>query len=234
MQLELDQPGTAVIAPARAILQQVRWLDFALHGKASVERARVEAYIRARFAAAHDASITHFLPFLISVGRGPRDCAAVGLAMAARGRLFAETYLHAPAEEVIAAQRGAPVARAQILEIGNLVSTWKGSSLLLFVFLSELIARLGHRYVLFTATPEVERSLARLGYAPVALAPADPARLPDHGVQWGRYYERAPRVVYGEVAPAVAQARRDLLYRSVARTLEAPVERIAAALWQEC
>lgn len=230
MELDFDAKGTATIAAPRAALRQLQLLDFDLHRPGDDSRPGVEAYIRSRFAAVHGARITHFLPHLVSVGHGPMHCAAVGLAMAHRGRLFAESYLDAPVERMIERQLGEPVTRADILEIGNLVSTWKGSSLLLFVFLSELIAHLGQRFVLFTATPEVERLLARLGYAPQVLVAADPAQLSDGGAQWGRYYERRPRVMFGEVAPAVAAARRDLLYRGVARSIASQVDRVASLL----
>jgi hypothetical protein len=230
MELDFDDIGAQSASASRLALQQVPLLDFELHAAGDAARGDVEAYIRSRFAAVHGACVSHFLPELLTVGHGSRYCAAVGLAPAARTRLFAEQYLDAPVERVISRMRAEPVGRGDILEIGNLVSTWKGSSLLLFVFLSELILRLGHRFVVFTATPEVERLLARLDYVPVVLATADPAQLPDRGAQWGSYYERGPKVVFGEVAPAVAHARRDLLYRGVARAIAAPVERVAAAL----
>jgi hypothetical protein len=214
----------------RVALSQLPSLRFSLQAVGDAQRDAAERYIQARFAARHGARISHFLPNLITLGNERNYCAAVGLASAASGPLFAETYLDAPVERLIAQASGEAVVRGDILEIGNLVSTWKGSSLLLFVFLTELIARLGQRWVLFTATREVEALLSRLKYAPVVLAPADPARLPDGGASWGTYYQRQPRVMFGEVAPAVASARRDLLYRLVARAISAPVERVCADL----
>lgn len=206
-------------------LRSLRLLEFQLHPQGGPARGAAERYVRERFAQMHGAQVDHFLPCLVSLGRGGTFCSAVGLAAAARGPLFAERYLHAPIEQLIAAATGETVARHQVLEIGNLVSSWKGSSLLLFVFLSELIDRLGHRFVLFTATRDVDRLLARLGYAPVVLAEADPACLPDGGRQWGTYYRRAPRVMFGDVPPAVAAARQDRLYRVVARMIAPQVER---------
>lgn len=216
----------AVVAPLG--LRQLRVLQFAQHVAGDPARAAVEHFVRARFAASHGAQVDHFLPHLISLGHGRRYCAAVGLAAATQGPLFAERYLAAPIEQLIATTRGGPVGRGDVLEIGNLVSSWKGGSLLLFVFLSELIVRLGYRYVLFTATREVERLLDKLGYAPVVLAQADPARLPDGGARWGRYYERGPRVMFGEVPPAVAAARRDRRYRAVARAIATQVDEACA------
>lgn len=227
--------ATAPLTPelrfdARGALRRLPGLRFARHAAAGAQRAQVEEYIRARFAGRHGACVTHFLPELLTLGSEGQYCAAVGLARAADGPLFAEVYLDAPVEDAIAARTGEAAQREQILEIGNLVSTWRGSSLLLFVFLSEVIDRLGFRWVVFTATREVEALLARLGYAPVALAQADPARLPDGGAAWGGYYRNRPRVVFGEVRPAVAAARRGVLYRTAARLIERQVERVCREL----
>lgn len=193
------------------------------------QRERVEQFINASFAERHGASIDHFLPQLLGVGQGERLCAAVGFGAAGDGPLFAEQYLSAPIEQLISERSGQQVCRQSIVEIGNLVSTWRGGTLLLFVVLSELVDRLGSRYALFTATPEVERGLARLGYAPVVLAPADPRRLADGGASWGRYYERGPRVMYGEAPPAIAAARRRLSYRLLASALAPQIDALLAA-----
>jgi hypothetical protein len=211
-----------------AAFRELMSLRFSLQIRGSAERESVESYIRARFAARHSARIVHFLPNLIALGNGERYCGAVGLAAASSGPLFAETYLDAPVEQVIAQATGEAVSRADILEIGNLVSTWKGSSLLLFVFLTEVIGRLGHRWVLFTATREVESLLARLKYCPVAIADANPARLPDGGASWGRYYRQMPRVMFGDVPPALAAARKGVLYRAAARAISGQVDRVCA------
>lgn len=214
----------------RTALRRLPGLRFLHHRPDGEQRAAVEQYIRSRFAGRHGACVTHFLPDLLTLGSQGQYCAAVGLARAAEAALFAEVYLDVPIEAAIAARIGEPARRCDILEIGNLVSTWRGGSLLLFVFLSEVIDRLGFRWVVFTATREVEALLARLGYAPIGLADADPARLPDGGAAWGGYYRHAPRVVFGEVRPAVAAARRGLPYRLAARLIAPQVERVCRAL----
>lgn len=226
MQAATVSETNATALGEHGLIDRLRLLQFDLHAQGGATRADVEDYIRVRFAGHHDAAISHFLPQLVSLGRDGRPCAAVGMADAARGRLFAETYLAAPIETLVSHACGEAVGRGDILEIGNLVSSWKGSSLLLFVFLSELIDRLGYRFVAFTATREVDRLLAKLGYAPVVLSDADPACLPDAGASWGRYYSHRPRVMFGEVRPAVRAARRGVLYRAVARTIAPHVERI--------
>ncbi|EIK43703.1 hypothetical protein O59_003583 [Cellvibrio sp. BR] len=207
-------------------LPQIRIPRFGIQTLASPERAAVEAYIHARFSAVHGAEVTHFLPNLISLRCGGEYSAAVGLAPASNGKLFAEQYLAAPIEQVISHKLGVPVAREQIVEVGNLVSTWKGSSLLLFIVIGEVLERLGYHYVLFTGTREVKALLARLRYSPMVLADADPSVLPDGGASWGTYYNNQPQVMFGDNRPAMMAARKNPMYRATVAAISRPIEKL--------
>lgn len=227
---------TATLAEAPASswhmprLPQIKIPRFGLQTPGSPERAAVEAYIHDRFAGVHHAEVTHFLPNLISLRCGGEYSAAVGLAPAGNSTVFAEQYLDAPVEQVISEKLGLQVARNQIIEIGNLVSTWKGSSLLLFIVIGEVMERLGYHYVMFTGTREVKALLARLRYSPVVLADADPARLPDGGASWGSYYTNNPQVMFGDNRPAMAAARKNPMYRATVAAISRPIEKICAQL----
>lgn len=209
-------------------LPQIRIPRFGLQTPGSCERAAVEAYIHNRFAEVHSAEVSHFLPNIISLRCADKYTAAVGLAPASNGKLFAEQYLDAPIEQVISDKLGLQVARDQILEIGNLVSTWKGSSLLLFILVSEVMKRLGYHYAMFTGTREVKALLARLGYMPVVLADADPSVLPDAGASWGSYYTNQPQVMFGDNRPAMEAARKNPMYRATVAAIHGPIEKICA------
>jgi hypothetical protein len=211
-------------------LPQIRIPRFGLHTPSSPERAVVEAYIHDRFAGVHHAEVTHFLPNLISLRCASEYSAAVGLAPAGNGKVFAEQYLNAPVEQVISEKLSMQVARDQIIEVGNLVSTWKGSSLLLFIVIGEVMERLGYNYVMFTGTREVKALLARLRYSPIVLAEADPARLPDGGASWGSYYTNNPQVMFGDNRPAMAAARKNPMYRATVAAISRPIEKICAQL----
>lgn len=214
------------IAPRRAAPPRLRPLRFGLHAVGGTGRAEAEAFVRTRFADRHDARIDHFLPELLSL-RALRDlCGVVGLCPARDHRLFVETYLDAPVEQAVSAHIGQRVTRDEVIEIGNLASSWPGASALLFVFLGEVLIEVGPRFAVFTATRHVEQLLRRRGYVATALTAADPARLPDGGALWGRYYASAPRVLCGEIAPAVRQARRSRSYRAAAAALATQVERV--------
>lgn len=207
-------------------LPQIGIPRFSLHSPGSLERSSVEAYIRDRFANVHRAEVQHFLPNIISLRCAGEYSAAVGLAPASTGKLFAEQYLDAPVEQVISQKLGVSIPRDQIVEIGNLVSTWKGSSLLLFIVIGEVMKRLGYHYVMFTGTREVKALLARLRYSPIVLADANPAALPDGGASWGSYYSNQPQVMFGDNRPAMDAARKNPMYRATVATISGAVERI--------
>lgn len=211
-------------------LPQIRIPRFGLQTFGSQERAAVEAYIQGRFSAVHDAQVNHFLPNIISLRCGGEYSAAVGLAPASTGALFAEQYLDAPIEQVISEKLNLQVPRDQIVEIGNLVSTWKGSSLLLFIVIGEVMERLGYHYVMFTGTREVKALLSRLRYSPMVLADADPSVLPDGGASWGSYYKNKPQVMFGDNRPAMAAARKNPMYRATVAAISRPIEKICAQL----
>ncbi len=207
-------------------LPQIRIPRFGLHTPGSANRHAVETYIHDRFANAHHAEVTHFLPNIISLRCGGEYSAAVGLAPASSGKLFAEQYLTAPIEQVISEKLEQPIARHQIVEIGNLVSTWKGSSLLLFIVIGEVMERLGYHYVMFTGTREVKALLARLHYSPIVLADANPAALPDGGASWGSYYDNQPQVMFGDNRPAMKAARKNPMYRATVLAINSAIEKI--------
>lgn len=199
---------------------------FGLQTPDSSERAAVQSYIQNRFAEVHQAYVSHFLPNIISLRCGGEYSAAVGLAPASGGKLFAEQYLDAPIEKIVSDKLELTVIRNQIIEIGNLVSTWKGSSLLLFIVIGEVMERLGYHYVMFTGTREVKALLARLRYSPIVLADADPSVLPDAGESWGSYYNNQPQVMFGDNRPAMAAARKNPMYRATVAAISRSIEKI--------
>lgn len=207
-------------------LPQIGIPRFSLHAPGSLERSSVETYIHDRFAKVHHAEVQHFLPNIISMRCRGEYSAAVGLAPASTGQLFAEQYLDMPVEQVISQKLGINIPRDQVVEIGNLVSTWKGSSLLLFIVIGEVMRRLGYHYVMFTGTREVKALLARLRYSPIVLADANPAVLPDGGASWGSYYSNQPQVMFGDNRPAMDAARKNPMYRATVATISSAIENL--------
>jgi hypothetical protein len=164
-------------------------------------RAAFEHFIAARFGRAYGARVTHFLPHLLGVRDGlARWQAAAGYAAAGVQALFLEQYLDGPIELTLAATLGRPVARAGIVEVGNLAAISAGMARALIPLLARHLHRLGYRWVAFTATRALRNTFHHLGLRPLRLTRADPARLPDGGASWGTYYDHEPVVMAGKIS----------------------------------
>lgn len=165
------------------------------------QRPSFEAFIAARFGRAYGARLTHFLPHLLGVRDGlERWQAAAGYAAAGVQELFLEQYLDEPVEHSLGRAVGRPVARNDVVEVGNLAAVSAGMARALIPLLARHLHRMGYRWVAFTATRALRNSFHRLGLQPLVLAPADPARLPDGGVSWGSYYAQDPVVMGGRIS----------------------------------
>jgi hypothetical protein len=171
------------------------------------QRAALERFIAERFRRVHGARISHFCAHLLGV----RDAlgrwqAGAGYTPAASGKLFLEHYLDRPVEELLAGAAGQRVARERVAEVGNLAAAAPGMGRALLPALGRHLHHLGYRWVVFTATRELRNALRRLHLAPLLLAPALPARLPDGGAAWGSYYAHDPAIMGGRLA-ACLEAR---------------------------
>jgi hypothetical protein len=169
-------------------------------------RGELEAFIADSFLDSYGAEVSHFCDVLL----GCRDAdghwiAALGYTLAADGPTFLEQYLDAPLEAAIGARAGDPVARADIVEVGNLASIHPGAARALIVSTTRRLHGLGLRWVAFTATVSLLNSFTRLRLQPQVLAAADPARLADAGQRWGSYYDTQPKVMFGDIRYGYAQ-----------------------------
>lgn len=168
------------------------------------QRAAFEQFIAKRFLRAYGASVSHFLPQLLGVRDGLAQWqAAAGYAPAQQQRLFLEQYLDRPIEQHLAAALGRPVARADVVEVGNLAASSAGMARALIPELARHLHRLDYRWVVFTATRALRNSFHRLGLRPLPIAPADPSRLEGGGASWGSYYQQDPQVMAGLIALGV-------------------------------
>lgn len=169
------------------------------------ERTMAEAFVRSVFARHHAARVTAFMPDLMVLKHAGGIVAAAGWRGAGHGPLFLESYLDRPVEWHISQLAGQPVARGHIAEVGHLAATQPGAGARLIPRLAARLHDLGHEWAVFTATRELIGILTRLGLPPLALAPADPARLGAAAADWGRYYQTGPVVVAGRVRAALSR-----------------------------
>ena len=189
-------------------------------------RAALEKQIAARFASQFDARIQQFLPYLLTLEIGGRSSAVAGLRPGATGALFLERYLDNAAEQVISRTFHMPVDRSQVVEIGNLASSEAGSGYILFAVLAALLSEAGFRWVICTATPQVENMLRRMGFTPTRICVADPTRLGDAARDWGSYYSVRPHVIAGDVRHAAERVQDDANIAAILRDLGDISERL--------
>lgn len=171
------------------------------------QREGLQAFIADHFCRHHGAQVNHFGQHLL----GCRDAqgqwsAALGFSDASARPLFLEQYLdNTPIEQAIAVHTGQVVRRSQIVEVGNLAARHAGSARLLIAHATRHLHELGYRWVCFTATTSLLNSFDRLNLHPTVIAQADPAKLPDGGRTWGRYYDTHPQVMIGHIASGHAK-----------------------------
>lgn len=189
---------------------------FNLHSEASMDRARVEHYISEKFHASYQARISDFMPQLLTMSCHGQYCATAGIRSAAGHALFLEQYLPNTIENTLSICAGKSVPRSGIAEIGNLVATQRGSSQLLFLFLAAMLERAGTEWLVFTATPQVQKMIHRLGVYLHTLCDADPSRLVNSNLaNWGSYYETHPKVLAGNLQDAVSTLKKRKLYSGI-------------------
>lgn len=181
-------------------------------------RVPVEDFIRNVFRHCYGARLDSFYPTLLAFSSDARLRAAVGVRGAVHGPLFAEQYLSAPAGTLIARRWGRHIDRARLVEVGNLALAGPGETRWVIAAVTTFLHARGYRWVLFTAVPALFNAFRRLGLNPIRLGTADPSCLPDHGRDWGSYYDEHPVVCVGDIQSGyrklsgVAAHSRPLLY----------------------
>jgi hypothetical protein len=123
----------------------------------------------------------------------------VGYTLAGPEPLFLEQYLDQPIQSALTERVGVSVRREEIVEAGNLAAAGAGDARQIIARMTVLLHRLGRSWVVLTLTKALLNSFARLDIHPIAIARADPARLPDGGATWGTYYASDPRVMAASI-----------------------------------
>lgn len=173
-------------------------LHLGVAGSDAPDRAELEAFVGAAFRRGHDATVTSFMPTLLSFRDRAGDLrGVVGLRGAAPQPLYLEQYLEQPVEAAIAAATGQPVRREQVVEVGNLAGANCRAAMRMVALLPGYLLSRDYRWIVFTATSTVRGILEGFGAPLVELARADGARVAGSPDRWGRYYEQDPRVLAG-------------------------------------
>lgn len=123
--------------------------------------------------------------------------AVAGFRHAIREPLFLERYLPAPIERSLSSHTAKPVARADIIEVGNFAAADARHARKLMSFMPAWFLDRSARWLVFTATRAVRGLLASMGGRCLEIGAADGARVAGGTDDWGRYYSQDPRVMAG-------------------------------------
>jgi len=177
---------------------------FELHEQHSSSRTEAEDYIAQHFKKVYDAQVCSFLPTLMTMRCKSTYSAAVGMRSAAQSELFLEQYLDTSVEKAIEKHTHKTVNRNEIVEIGNLVATQKGTSHLMFILIAAALIKTDNKWMVFTATGQVAKILRRLNFKTITLCEADQSKLEQQEGQdqWGEYYSANPQVLAGDLTQA--------------------------------
>jgi hypothetical protein len=132
----------------------------------------------------------------------PAPVACAGLTYGGTRSLLIESYLDAPAVDVVAGRTRGRCEAADLIEVGPLASREAGAGLRLLPLLPALCWCNGASYGLCTVTAPLMRTLERRGIAFTVLAPAREDRLPaSQRGKWGSYYATSPVAGYVDLRP---------------------------------
>lgn len=218
-----------LITHATALEGQTRPVKVEILDAAASARQRAEQFVHDVFASAYAASVSSFMPQLMTLhNAGGGLQAALGMRAAHQHRLFLETYLDAPIEAVLATAINSNVdelPRHRIMEIGNLAALHAGSTRSLIIALTAYLQGAGYDWVVFTAVPSLRNSFRKLGLRMFTLGIADKTRLSESEQQtWGSYHDTAPIVVAVNVHHTFGVLERTL-------RLELTLQRLTG-IWQ--
>jgi len=164
-------------------------------------REMVEAFIHDRYAEKYGADVNHFMPHLLRLFTDAGETiAAAGYRPASNGKLFLETYLDRPVDELLSEMYGEPISREAIVEVGNMADSHPGTGRAGITAWTAYLSGMGYTWCVFTGVKMLRNGFRRLGIETSIICPADASRL-DAGQRerWGSYYDTDPVVMCGNI-----------------------------------
>ncbi len=192
--------------------------DFELSHQSDENRLEVEHFVKEKFKQTYAADIHEFFPELLCMRCFGNISGTAGMRVAKKNPLFLEQYLDQSIEAELSQQTGKSIARDTIVEIGNLASSQRGASHLLFLLFTSILYRAGYTWISFTATQALHNNLNKLGFKLTYLCDANPSKIKNDSMgDWGKYYDTQPQVLAGNLEDAVQIIESRPLYRRLLR-----------------
>lgn len=205
-------------------------LNIAVHHSHSGSRARVESFILDKFQHHHSATIREFMPVLIDLGYDNTKTAAIGVRPGINRPFFLENYLDGTIEDALKELVGASVKREKIVEIGNFAANNARSGSLLFTLLAKVLFSAGYRWMVFTATNEVEKMINKLGCKQTILTDANASMVQLSSSDWGSYYDNKPKVIACNLYDTINKAESNTRLNQIFIKHSNQVTRLASEL----
>lgn len=202
--------------------------EFSLSHRIDAGRSVTEQFIKQQFQKSYDADIHEFFPELLCMRCFDNLSGTAGMRTAKNTSLFLEQYLDQNIESELSQKFEKQINRDGIVEIGNLVSSQRGASHLLFLLFTSVLHQAGYQWIVFTATKALYNNLTKLGFDISSLCEADPLKLGDNELDsWGKYYETQPRVFAGNLDDAMHIIRTRPLYRRILKLYSKQINYLA-------
>jgi hypothetical protein len=169
----------------------------AISGTDATDRQELEDFVKTIFKRAHNAEISHFMPKLLSVRDAQGSLLAVcGLRHAHEDKLFLETYLDAPIEQLLSHYNQTDISREVVLEVGNLAVADPINVRSLLASISLYLHSTHSEWAVFTGISVLRNSLTKLNMSLQLLGEASIDRIPEpERAAWGTYYNECPQVL---------------------------------------
>jgi len=211
-EITLFQKDSAFV-PSRILarLPFISGVKIDLDARQSEHRKIVESYIHDKFSKRYAANINNFLPHLLSIRCNDNICAALGIRTAESEPLYLEKFIRNPIEQEIGIRFRMAIARENIIEISNFVSSWRSGGQLLFILLTDFLSRHQREWFVFIATREVEHLLNKMKFTLIHMADIPEKLLDDEKDHWGSYFNDKPKIIFGHIPGAMSVLKQNTL-----------------------
>lgn len=168
-----------------------------IHNSASLERIRLERFVKALFKRAYSADINYFMPELLALNKHDGTLLAVcGLRKANQEALFLERYLTSSIEDTISTIEKKVVSRDAITEIGNLAVARPQNIRFLLACINLYLHKTNTDWAVFTGIRSLKNALIKLNIPVLTLGSAQINCIPEEERgDWGSYYAEKPEVM---------------------------------------
>lgn len=158
-------------------------------------RPQVEEFINSCYKDSFGAYLNSFLDNLYEFKINDILVGAFGVSSAKNHKLYLEQYFDIPIELVIGdIFNTTNINRQDIIEIGNLCTKKAGLTKIMMLELAQDIYNKNIKYVVLTATKQVQNILINMGLDIKKIGDAKQTMLTDMKTNWGTYYQTNPEI----------------------------------------